>query len=236
MHKHGTIFIAAMLVAVFSTGCVPAQLLPGQDIRDKAARVETGGEISGTVTGTTPWEQVDSIIKIVNGARTSEEAAMMQVVGLAYPANVATSNRSLAIQVIYYIQVLNDPNRSPGLYDQAAAPNKNIRSFQRIVKALFTLTFGNMPASRVTVMIIWPDGMVTSVASSVNDYRGFVSSKTSWEEFVEAHSASYQMGAFLALAQELEQNGIDFQKFLEVALRVYAALLEQQQKPNPQKP
>jgi hypothetical protein len=235
-----TAFLSVVVAAsLLLAGCIPPELLPGADVRKKEAEVKAGGEITGTVTGATPWEQVDSIIKIVNTARTPEESAMVHVVGLAYPANVSTPNRGLSIQVIYYIQVLSDPGRSPGLYDQAAAPIKNIQSFQRIVRALFELTFANMPVVRATVMIYWPDGVITSVSSSSGAYRQFKAGAIPWEEFVAAHSMQIQAGQLLSFAQELGQMGIDFGQFIQFSMQLYGEMLEQrrrQQQTPPTRP
>jgi hypothetical protein len=221
-----------MAVAV-SSGCIPSELLPGRDIREKAALVKSG-EITGTVSGLTPWERISSIIKIVNDARTEEEKKLLQVSGVGAPLNVRTSNRSITFSATYIVHILEVQGNSPQAYDAGAVELRQIEPYRRILIGLLKLSFQNLATYRVNVMFIWPDGVLTSFAVSQADWNEFVAGKVPLEQFLTEHSMTMPISNLMAFIMQLVEAGVDPNKFLDYSLRLFLELQNRQRQPQSQ--
>jgi len=221
-------------VALAASGC--SGLLP----KAPNAEQSSSGEITGTVAGTTPWDQVDSIVKIVNNSRTPQEKDMFQISGVGVPMNVQTSNRGLTLFVAYFVHVLNVPGSAPAAYDNAAAQNKDLASYRRVILGLFKLSFMNIPGvDRVNITFFWPDGVVTAFSAPQADWQEFAAGKVPVAEFLTEHSMRLPLGQLVSILALLDQSGIDADKFLNFALQLFIQLEQkpqQPQQPVPPKP
>ncbi len=228
MRSSTTAFISLVLIAVFATsGC--SAIVP------KRPSVQATDEITGNVTGSTPWEKVISIIKIVNDARTSEEKSSWQVSGIGYPFNIETKNRAASLHVSYLVHILNVQGGQPAIYDSLNVKDKDLKLYRRLLLSLFKLTFSNLPASYVFVTLFWPDGIITAFQVSQTDWQDYIDGGVAFEQFLEQHSIYLNLRDLVALLNILQNNGVDANSFIPYALRLYLEMKQQQQQTKPAK-
>lgn len=221
-------FVALVLVlALAASGC--SSLLP-----KRASQSGQVGEITGTVKGSTPWEQIDSIITIVNNARTPKEKALLQVSGIGVPLNIKTPNRGVTFVAAYYVHVLDVPGKSPGAYDGGAVTNANLESFRRIILGLLKLSFANLATSHVSITIFWPDGVITAFGVPKSHWEAFAAGNVPVEQFLADHSLRMPLGQVVNIIASLLGAGVDPDEFLNFALQLFIAAQETQ-KPAPPK-
>jgi hypothetical protein len=186
--------------------------------------------ITGKVSGDNTWQQMFSIISIVNSKLSGEEKKILRVAELGIPG---TSNRGATVFATYVVHIFSVPGSDPTRYDQLTVSNRELSSYRRIISALFELSFKNISnLTYVTIIFFWPDGNVTVFGISKSTWEEVAAGKKNFAETLGQNSIYAGTRDLLNLLSMIRSAGLDEQQFLNFALQL---ALQQNQK-RPQKP